>query len=84
MMMQKTFCRLQFARIIAVLTSVSGPDPDWIRSKFFSESGSRQAIMVPEKGGKEEIFMFTLEGLGSFLEFGHNFWRFFDTKIFYR
>jgi hypothetical protein len=55
MMMQKSFCRLQFARIIAVLTSVSGPDPDRIRSQFVSESGSRQANMVPEKGGKEEI-----------------------------
>ncbi len=55
--MQKSFCRLQFARIIAVLTSVSGPDPDWIRTQFVRESGSRQANMVPvnKKEGREEI-----------------------------
>jgi hypothetical protein len=56
-MMQKSFCGLQFARIIAVLTSVSGPDPNWIRSQFVGESGSRQVNMVPvpKKGGKKEI-----------------------------
>jgi hypothetical protein len=46
-MMQKSFCRLQFARIIAVFTGVSGQDPDWIRSQFVRESVSRQANMVP-------------------------------------
>jgi hypothetical protein len=56
MMMQKSFRRLQFARIIAVLTSVSGPDPDWIRSQFVSESGSRQANMDPIKEEKKKFY----------------------------
>jgi hypothetical protein len=64
MMMQKSFSRLLFARVIAVLTSVS--DPDWIRTQFVRESGSRQANMVPvpKKGGKKKFYVLksTLEG----------------------
>jgi hypothetical protein len=70
--MQKSFCRLQFARIIAVLTSISGPDPDWIRSQFVSESGSR----YPKKEEKKKFYFRTSTldwRVKSFFKFGRHF-----------